>query len=544
LIRRPAVPALALVVLLLGLTLLLPQTANVYHVRVDGSDGSCDGLADRPASSGNPCALLSVQAGINKIALPSCNQGSDLVIHAGAYNGRVSIPSCRQTSGSERTVIEGDPNVPRTSIIIDGGAADEETIDSIGGNNSSTRSTRLTFRHMNIRPGQQAGILLRGEHDDVVIEDILWDTMPDLCCGRDASPFPAALVAAPLTEAITVRDTVAIGNNNITLSGVPGTDAQFVWAGGLAALSKASYVQRNVVTDMLGSFTGGNWTQGIVEGNHVKNSACHGDDGGMQGYNSVDWTIRRNVFEAFYCDGDGNGFGDAWITVRTTCPSDIVGCPPNQPVHHTANALVYNNIFIGRAGAPRNHRRNAFQLRTDGSPAWYNVDSKSSTFWNNIVITNNGKNVEFGRIHPVQFNKCPTLGIVVDYNLWFNNALSTAGVADTGANFFASSATCPGPYNTHSLFNLDPQLDASFAPVAGSRSCSGASTFINPVDGDVSDPWMGALQGACAGGAPPRPPGSIGRHPMISLLLGLRRPEELALFPIPAGEAVVWEEKQ
>jgi len=425
-----------------------------YHVRMDGSDTGCTGLANAPdpgSGSGQACAFRTPQKAVN-----SLTPGDDVMLHQGTY-ARFTIPASFQATASNRTVIEGDPTVSRELITIQSGGA-QNAIYSAGGPTSSSRTRFLTFQHFNPEGGTRFSMQFDQEHEDLILRDLYFDNFPSICC-RQSSPRASAL-RIQIGDRVLIEDIEFVGDLNVSQYNLSGTDAMTMFVDG-----DNNIVRRVVSRNFLGTFYQENGNSNIIEDNIVTDSVCDGDDGCIQIYNDTNTIVRRNLFlDVVPIDGF------AVVKMRGG-----VNPPSSQ---------VYNNTFIGKPGAPTGLRKNAFWIHSAGGGGGPTV------VFNNIFMGFGSDGHADGAA--VLLSACPT-SIQVDYNLYWQNAANSD---------FANLAGCSGSFNGNSV-TADPQLDpTTHAPVTGSPACGAGTTAFVAWDGDRSDPHIGAFPCTGAAGEP------------------------------------------
>lgn len=233
--RRPRVgrPVVSFFAILSIAFLAARARATEFHVRIDGSDASCNGLANAPAAATPACAFAGVQRGLNVM------KGRDtLWIHQGTYTGNFNCCGHGDSSieaalgtGSQPTRVLGWPG---DTVILRGGAGQARPTISVWG---QTNLATLTFRcgnggdctsgvphatyveigNLTIRSGYGAAITIpRGER--VYLHDLRFDDQSLYLGGAGSAAEDTGLIWLHLGQFI-FADNIVVNSSADPIAG-------------------------------------------------------------------------------------------------------------------------------------------------------------------------------------------------------------------------------------------------------------------------------------------------------------------------------------
>lgn len=345
---------IGVVVVLIGLCVGAQAAfAAQLHVRTDGSDSACAGTLDAAAqgASGNACAFRTIQKAVDTLSGP----GDRVTIHAGSYPEYVQI-GASHPNGTEQApiVIEGDPNVPISDVVIDGSGFDGAML--VNGSGGGSTKIYYVFQHFSFKTGRLQGIeigtFVAGYAALCVIRDIEVHSINFV----QSTPYNSRVITASTwangpyggTGNMLVEN-VIVDNANNGGAIAPGV--------GVFMTANDSILRNTDIRHLRG--LGRMGSGATVEFNRMVFSDCHSDDGCVQLYNTSGLVFRYNTitvtgnlwipnYRFIGIRGINNPYASAVIEDNvfeyqgTTQPAFAIVLDQG-----TQYASIKNNVFIG-----------------------------------------------------------------------------------------------------------------------------------------------------------------------------------------------------
>ncbi|MEK7583658.1 MAG: DNRLRE domain-containing protein, partial [Patescibacteria group bacterium] len=307
-----------------------PTSSSIFHVRTDGSDTACNGSANAASSSAPSCAFKTIQKAVNSLTAA----GNRIIIHAGTYSEYVQI-GAGQPNGTAQNpiIIEGDPSVPRSSIIVDGSAFDGTFL--VNGAGGSTTKAYYIFQHFSFRTGRLQGMELGTFANGLAANMVARDLEVHSINFVQTVPYNSRVITA------STWGNGPYGNNgNMLIEDVVIDNAEnggVVASGdGIFATSGHTIVRRTNIKDVKAFGRVGNAT--TLEFNTWEFSNCDSDGGCIQLYNGYGLVMRYNTIRVK--NSLAAGAGGRVMETRCCAAGTSLASSPDF-----ASAIIYNNVF-------------------------------------------------------------------------------------------------------------------------------------------------------------------------------------------------------
>lgn len=355
-----------------------PTSGSVFHVRTDGSDTTCNGSANAASASAPNCAFKTVQKAVNSLTAA----GNRIIIHAGAYPEYVQIGS-GQPNGTQQNpiIVEGDPSVPRSSIIIDGSGFDGAFL--VNGSGGSTTKAYYIFQHFSFRTGRLQGMELgtftNGYAANMVARDLEVHSINFV----QSVPYNSRVITASTWTSGPYGNSGNMLIEDVVIDNAE-NGGQVASGVGIFATSGHTVIRKTNIKDTKALGRVGNSV--TLEFNTWEFSNCDSDGGCIQLYNGYGLLMRYNTIRV------KNNIAAQGRVMETRCCAAGTSAASSPDF---ASAFIYNNVFdyLGTSEATaitvdhgtqyisiRNNIFKGFKTTAGSSGAWTVIGANCSKY--------------------------------------------------------------------------------------------------------------------------------------------------------------------